>query len=128
MSRPFGYGEGRKPLSRRAGSPRTGSPPPVTTRRLKGFSFWGAKSQAAASSSWRYEPGLVVEKHGTGAAQTMRGGRSLEPVGRSGIASFQSPARSLDMLMRRDGSGAYRRSEYGKGLLRSENHQGVYRR
>ena len=125
MSRPFGDGDGGKPLSRRARETGTGAIP-VTTRRLKGFSFCGAKSQAAASSSWRYEPGLVELKHGTGAAQTMRGGRSLEPVGRSGIVSFQSPARSLDMLMRRDGSGAYRRSEYGKGLLRSENHQGVY--
>jgi hypothetical protein len=99
----------------------------VSGALFKGFCTSRApKSQAAASSSWRYEPGLVEVKHGTGAAQTMRGGRSLEPVGRSGIVSFQSPARSLDMLMRRDGSGAYRRSEYGKGLLRSENHQGVY--
>ncbi len=89
----------------------------------RAFCLGVRKARAAASSSWRYEPGLVVEKHGTGAAQTMRGGRSLEPVGRSGIVSFQLPARSLDMLMRRDGSEEHRRSECGKGLLRSENHQ-----
>jgi hypothetical protein len=55
MSRPFGDGEvvRRKLLSRRAGATRTGQspPPPVTTRRLKGFSFWGVVKATAAKQS-----------------------------------------------------------------------------
>jgi hypothetical protein len=43
----------RKLLSRRAGATRTGQspPPPVITRRLKGFSFWGVVKATAAKQS-----------------------------------------------------------------------------